>query len=244
MGRETTGKGPVVATSSKTPASQRRLDNDAINTTHERILQCALELFASRGFHGTGIREIARCAGISTANLYHYGSKEKILLQVMTAALDRLLAAAGAIAERSDDPLERLDNLVRMHVITHALSPEASSVVDDQVSALAGSDRDAIIALRDTYENHWAECVRGGIDAGHVSVPDASAARLGILEMCSGVARWFSPGGRFSATAVADIHVDLVRSLLNAPPSTPGGSPGWLIDLIESVWPIQLGEKK
>lgn len=241
MGRPLVGKGTADMSTSESPPGGRKLDNDAINSTHERILQCALELFARRGFHGTGIRDIASCAGISTANLYHYGSKEKILLQVMTAALERLLAAAHTIQTQCDDPLIRLDNLVRMHVITHALSPEASSVVDDQVGALAGTERDTIIALRDTYERYWADCVRAGIERGKVVVPDASAARLGILEMCSGVARWFSPEGRFTARAIADIHVDLVRAMLNAPPSDPGGSPPWLTDLIEEIWPIELG---
>ncbi len=240
MVKRISGERIAAVSTSEMPPGARKLDNDAVNSTHERILQCALELFATRGFHGTGIRDIASCAGISTANLYHYGSKEKILLQVMTAALDRLLAAAHRIEARCDDPLIRLDNLVRMHVITHALSPEASSVVDDQVGALAGSERDSIIALRDTYERYWAECVRAGIDGGKVIVPDASAARLGILEMCSGVARWFSPEGRFTATAVADIHVDLVRAMLNAPPGDDGGCPDWLVDLIEDIWPIHL----
>jgi AcrR family transcriptional regulator len=216
----------------------------AVNPTHERILQCALSLFAERGFHGTGIRDIASGAGISTANLYHYGSKEKILLQVMTRALERLLTAAQTIADQGGQPLERLDNLVRMHVITHALSPEASSVVDDQVGALGGEDRETIIGLRDQYEKFYADCLSEGIDRGLITVPDATAARLGILEMCSGVARWFSPTGRFSATTIADIHVDLVRAMINAAPSDTAGCPSWLISTIESIWPVSLGESK
>ena len=212
----------------------------AINSTHERILQCALELFAERGFHGTGIRDIAARAGISTANLYHYGSKEQLLAQIMTTALGRLLKAADLIRETVPDPDQRLDALVRMHVITHALSPQASSVVDDQVSALDEISRAEVVSLRDRYESFYADVVTEGIAAGHYSVPDASAARLGILEMCSGVARWFSPAGRFSALQVADIHVSLVRSLLQAGPSSSPGTPGWLIEAINSIWALSL----
>lgn len=212
----------------------------AINSTHERILQCALELFAERGFHGTGIRDIAARAGISTANLYHYGSKEKLLAQIMTSALTRLLSAADIIRERVEDPDQRLDALVRMHVITHALSPEASSVVDDQVGALDDSSRAEVVSLRDRYESFYADVVTQGVAGGAYTVPDASAARLGILEMCSGVARWFSPTGRFSALQVADIHVDLVRSLLQAEPSSTPGTPPWLIDTINDIWTLTL----
>lgn len=212
----------------------------AINSTHERILQCALELFAERGFHGTGIRDIAARAGISTANLYHYGSKEKLLAQIMTSALTRLLSAAHIIRDRVEDPDQRLDALVRMHVITHALSPEASSVVDDQVGALDEESRAEVVSLRDRYESFYADVVTQGVASGQYSVPDVSAARLGILEMCSGVARWFSPSGRFSALQVADIHVDLVRSLLQAGPSSQPGTPPWLIDTINDTWTLTL----
>ncbi|MCF8548806.1 MAG: TetR family transcriptional regulator [Pontimonas sp.] len=211
-----------------------------INSTHERILQCALKLFAERGFHGTGIRDIAAKAGISTANLYHYGSKEKLLAQIMTSALTRLLSAAHIIRDRVEDPDQRLDALVRMHVITHALSPEASSVVDDQVGALDEKSRAEVVSLRDRYESFYADVVTQGVASGQYSVPDVSAARLGILEMCSGVARWFSPSGRFSALQVADIHVDLVRSLLQAGPSSTPGTPTWLIDTINDIWTLTL----
>lgn len=211
-----------------------------VNATHERILECALGLFATTGFHGTGIRDIARSAGISTSNLYHYGSKEALLAQIMTSALTRLLRAAEIVTARCPNPDERLDNLVRMHVVTHALSPEASNVVDDQVSALDDSSRVAVIALRDRYELFYAEVVGEGVAAGHYRVADASAARLGILEMCSGVSRWFSPKGRFSAVELGDVHVDLVRSLLNAKPTTAGETPQWLVDTIEEIWSVSL----
>ena len=209
-----------------------------INGTHERILHCALELFAERGFHGTGIRDIAARAEISTANLYHYGSKEQLLSQIMTSSLTRLLTAADIIRARVKDPDERLDALVRLHVITHALSPQASNVVDDQVGALDDTSRDEVIALRDRYESFYADVVEQGVATGAYTVPDVSAARLGILEMCSGVARWFSPTGRFSALEVADIHVKLVRSLLQAAPSAVPGTPNWLIDTINDIWAL------
>ncbi len=208
--------------------------------THQRILDAALDLFATKGFHGTGIRDVATAAGISTANLYHYGTKEQLLAQIMTSAMERLLTAANAITERCPDTQNRLENLVRMHVVTHALSPQASKVVDDQVSALDKDSRADIIALRDRYEAFYADALAQGVAAGLYAVPDQSAARLGILEMCSGVARWFSPRGRFSALEIADIHVELVRSLLNAstPASTP--TPQWLRELIEEIWSLPL----
>ena len=85
--------------------------------TGERVRQAALELFAERGFHGTGIRQLAERAGVSSASLYHYmGTKEDLLVALMTSSLERLVGDAGAAVAGSDDPVGQLGALVRMHL--------------------------------------------------------------------------------------------------------------------------------
>ncbi|MDJ0337284.1 TetR/AcrR family transcriptional regulator [Cryobacterium sp. PH31-O1] len=220
----------------------------AINETHQRILESAVRLFADRGFHGTGIRDLAASAQLSTASLYHYmGTKERLLFQIMHDALQRLVLAASIIEAQSEDVRVRLDRLVRMHVVTHALSRDASNVVDNQVGALDPVDRLVIVEQRDAYERFWAHAIRDGVDAGFFHVPDQSSARMAILEMCSGVARWYSAGGKYSVDEIADIHVDLAASLLHG-----GGTrfdreqvePNLDIhELVESIWAIRLPER-
>jgi AcrR family transcriptional regulator len=52
--------------------------------TSDRLLAAATDLFASRGFHATSIREIAERAGANVASgHYHYGSKKGLYLQVL-----------------------------------------------------------------------------------------------------------------------------------------------------------------
>jgi len=52
--------------------------------TSDRLLAAATELFATRGFAGTSIREIAERAGANVAaGHYHYGSKRGLYLQVL-----------------------------------------------------------------------------------------------------------------------------------------------------------------
>ena len=54
--------------------------------TPDRLLDAAVELFASRGFHGTSIRDIAERAGANVAaGHYHYGSKEGLYVEVLRA---------------------------------------------------------------------------------------------------------------------------------------------------------------
>jgi AcrR family transcriptional regulator len=60
-------------------AKRRALAHDA-NSTRERILDVALDLFASQGYDGTSLRQIAEQLGVTKAALYyHFESKEDIL---------------------------------------------------------------------------------------------------------------------------------------------------------------------
>ena len=50
----------------------------------ENILQCALELFASKGYNSVGVQEIVKRAGITKPTLYHYfGSKQGLLENIL-----------------------------------------------------------------------------------------------------------------------------------------------------------------
>ncbi|KIC13495.1 TetR family transcriptional regulator [Leisingera sp. ANG-Vp] len=54
-----------------------------------QILEAALECFLENGYHQTGVRDIAKKAGVSLGNLYnHFPGKHDVLAEI--AALERL----------------------------------------------------------------------------------------------------------------------------------------------------------
>lgn len=58
--------------------------------TRREILDAALELFAAEGFHGTGLREIARAVGVREGAIYHhFPSKEALLDAVLEEPFGR-----------------------------------------------------------------------------------------------------------------------------------------------------------
>src|SRR5271169_970207 len=74
----------------------------------DRILMKALELFSSKGYEATSVREICEAAGITKPTLYHfYGSKEGVYRALVDGTfeqfrmdLSRLLEAPGTAEER------------------------------------------------------------------------------------------------------------------------------------------------
>ena len=79
-----------------------------VSTSAERILQSALELFASNGYDATSVREICAAAGITKPTLYHFfGSKEGVYRALVDGALEdfrqrvvQALEAPGSAEER------------------------------------------------------------------------------------------------------------------------------------------------
>jgi len=72
--------------------SERMNQEARSERSRAQILEAALRLFSSRGYHGTSMRDIAREAKVSTGNVYHqFPDKEslfKTLLDQYWAALD------------------------------------------------------------------------------------------------------------------------------------------------------------
>lgn len=188
-----------------------------MTSSGERVRVAALELFAERGFHGTGIRQLAERAGLSSASLYHYmGTKEDLLVELMRTSLERLLDATAEVLATHDDAVPRLTALVRLHVTSHAERPLETRVVDDEVHALSPQRRADVVALRDRYEAAWREVIDQGLAEGAFRVESAGVARRALLEMCSGVARWFDPAGPTALPALAEQYALLALRLLGA----------------------------
>lgn len=193
-------------------------------SSRERVRAAAVKLFATKGFHGTGIRDLAQEAELSSASLYHYmGTKEDLLAEIMRTALNRLLAAAHEATAGVGDPVRRLRTLVALHVLAHAVEPAETRVVDNEVDVLSPAAREPVVALRDAYERLWAATIDEGVAAGAFRVEHPAVTRIALLEMCSSVARWYSPRGPLALDELAAHYAELVSRALGCP-SAPGAA--------------------
>ncbi len=68
-----------------------------------RILESAWQCFAARGFHATGMAELAAEAGLSPANLYRYfRSKDEIVAAVVQQAREDFAQHVAQLLESAD----------------------------------------------------------------------------------------------------------------------------------------------
>ncbi|MQY20970.1 TetR/AcrR family transcriptional regulator [Nocardia macrotermitis] len=77
----------MTAPGSNDPQTARRRGRPRSRETPEAIRRAARNLFAEHGFSGTSVRDIAAAAGSDPAVVIrHFGSKEKLFLEVVTVA--------------------------------------------------------------------------------------------------------------------------------------------------------------
>lgn len=83
--------------------------------TRQRILDAALDQFGSRGVDAVSLDEIARAVGVRKQTvLYWFPSKDALVDAVLeTVAAELVVVIDAAVRSAPDDPLERIDAVVR-----------------------------------------------------------------------------------------------------------------------------------
>src|SRR5512134_1366474 len=82
--------------------------------SNDRILNKALELFSTKGYDATSVREICEAANITKPTLYHfYGSKEGVYRALVEGALDGFRQRLESQVAAPGTPAERLRRVAR-----------------------------------------------------------------------------------------------------------------------------------
>ncbi len=80
----------------------------------ERIVATAKHLFAREGYGSVSIRDIAREADVSKANVFHhFASKEELYLEVLRRSCDTARALLAAFEDNTGDPAAQLRAFVQ-----------------------------------------------------------------------------------------------------------------------------------
>jgi len=115
------------------------------------ILRAAGREFRSRGFVETGMRDIAKAAELSPANLYNYfQGKHEILFFCQDSSLDRMIAAL----ERARRAKTSASAKLRLVIVSHLrclLDEVEGSAAHLLTSALPPPQQRYLVAKRDRY---------------------------------------------------------------------------------------------
>ncbi|HEX6714499.1 MAG TPA: TetR family transcriptional regulator [Thermoleophilaceae bacterium] len=120
-----------------------------------QILDAAIRVFATRGFHACRVSDVADEAGVAYGLVYHYfGSKEEILNTLFTERWQIMLDAIAEIDRQPEVPARDKLYLVASFIIdSYRHEPELMKVIIVEVTRAANSfGREHLAKIREAYD--------------------------------------------------------------------------------------------
>jgi TetR/AcrR family fatty acid metabolism transcriptional regulator len=120
-----------------------------------QILDAAISVFATRGFHACRVSDVADEAGVAYGLVYHYfDSKEEILNTLFAERWQIMLDAIAEIDRQQEIPARDKLYLVASFIIdSYRHEPDLMKVIIVEVTRAANSfGRDHLAKIREAYE--------------------------------------------------------------------------------------------
>ncbi len=146
------------------------------------IVAAAITCFLDRGYHQTGVRDIAKQAGISLGNLYnHFKGKESLLAFIAELESGELAQFISALSD-GDDPVATLERFISAYA-DYAQRPEnallgleilTEALRNPVIADIFGRNRQGLI---DALSN----CLETGTRAGAFRPTDNNRANAEII---------------------------------------------------------------
>ena len=173
-------------------------------STRARIHRTAAELFARNGYHATGIAELSDAVQLGRGALYyHIGSKESLLFEISSGAINQLIPVAQGILLSNVTPTEKVHVLARELMRNIAELRAEWTVFFREFPALTGERRTQVMQARESYEAIWWKILDEGASTRDF-IPVDSVVVKGLLGMFNYSYLWFNPTGDLTPDDIAD----------------------------------------
>jgi len=130
------------------PKAKRQTDPAIAQARREQILTAAAECFRRKGYHGAGMAEISKTAGMSAGHIYNYfESKEAIIESIIEKDMEEMFSIFQQFEDHPGDVLAALLDGLNIGVQRHM--DTGACVVDLDMMAEAGRNVKVASLLRD-----------------------------------------------------------------------------------------------
>lgn len=185
-------------------------------STRERILQCAAQVLAEKGYAGSTLADIADRANTKAGSLYYYfDSREDMIREIMTRGIVETQSHVSQAVDELGPGASSRDRLaVAISAQVHYLLTE-NDIARASIRTLGQAPPEVqgpAIELHRVYSAYLADLIEQAQADGHIS-PDADVrlVRLLVAGAANWSTAWYNPTGR---ATVEDIAATLVQMTL------------------------------
>lgn len=178
----------------------------------DQLVGIATELFASKGYDGTSLRDIADAAGITKAALYYwFPEKEALFVRVVENRMGSLIRQVSLAIEQAADPIAKIRAFLQASA--EQMDANRSAWVTSSINFWSNFDaaqREILLAQRDRFEQLLRQCVADAVAQGLLRPVDPALVTRLLLSGLNQLPRWHKPGGRLSAAQVVEAYLDML----------------------------------
>ncbi len=177
------------------------------------LLGIAAELFATKGFLATTVRDIADAAGILSGSLYHhFDSKESMVDEILRDFLEEQERVYGEIVRDRDDAREALTELIRESFRALHRNKPAIAIYQNEANYLVQFDRFAYLRrAAQEFERTWTKVVQDGQRSGAFrSDLNVKLTYRMLRDTVWTAVHWYNPRGRLTANVIAEHYIKIL----------------------------------
>jgi AcrR family transcriptional regulator len=180
--------------------------------SRQEILRTAARLFQQQGYDGTSMNDVAAALKLSKGGLYHhFRSKDEILFNLMSHAMEITEERVIAPAKQIPDAEERLRAVIRRHIaVVLSERDREITVMLHENHPLSPALRKRINARKKDYvhfmENLIAEVQRA---RGSRAIVTPRAAAFALLGMINWIYQWYRPEGSLQEETIAQQYTEI-----------------------------------
>jgi AcrR family transcriptional regulator len=188
------------------------MHREATIEPRQEILRTAARLFQQRGYDATSMNDVAAALKLSKGGLYHhFQSKDEILYDIMSHAMDITEERVINVARRIEGAEERLRTLIRLHIgVVLSAEDREITVMLHENHPLPPALRRKINGRKKDYvhfvENLVADVQRQRNSSSAVTPRAAAFALLGMINW---IYQWYKPEGLLTGEAIVRQYTDI-----------------------------------
>jgi AcrR family transcriptional regulator len=176
----------------------------------ERLLAGAIEHVSRHGVGEISLRQLAGALGTSHRMLlYHFGSREALLIEVIRSVEEQQRAAlAQILEEEADEPPAEIMRRMWARVADPALWPNERLFFEVYAQALQGSPH--ALPLLDGIVDGWVEPLAALVAPGRPEAEARAEARLGVAVVRGLLLDLLATGDREAVDAAMERYIAAV----------------------------------
>ena len=182
------------------------------NPKYDKILGAAVKVFAENGFRQSTNSQIAREAGVADGTIYlYFKNKDDILVQFFQYKARQVFERFRQEVDRADNSVEKLGNLVRVHLTEFQREPEMAVVYQVETHQSRRLVEDQIREMAKMYQDLIAEIIEEGQGEGTIrkDLYVGLVKRFILGAVGEVIGTWLHSGRSYDLVSMSEPLVDL-----------------------------------